>query len=111
MKYTVTLTDSVDFSPSSETAEILQNVRTILKTRLGSVPLDRDFGISWEHVDKPYPVAKAQMTAEVIDVIETYEPRARVESVEFEETEDAVMQGVLKPRVIVSIGEDEEEEV
>lgn len=110
MKYTVTLTDDVDFAPQSETAEILQNIRTILKTRLGTVPLARDFGISWEHLDKPYPVAKAMMTSVVIDAIEAYEPRARVESVDFDETEEAVMQGILKPRVIVSIGDDEEGE-
>ena len=111
MKYNVTLTDAVDFSPQTETAEILQNVRTILKTRLGTVPLDRDFGLTWQHLDKPYPVAKAMMTAEIIDAIEAYEPRVKVESVDFEETEDAVVQGRLKPRVIVSVGDDEEEEL
>lgn len=111
MKYTVTLTDAVDFSPANETAEILQNVRTILKTRLGTVPLDRDFGLTWAHVDKPYPIARALMTAEVIEAIETYEPRARVASVTFDETEEGVMAGVMKPRVIVSLGEDEEDEL
>lgn len=110
MKYTVTLTDAVEFSPQTETEEILQNVRTLLKTRLGTVPLDRDMGLSWEHIDKPYPIAKAMLGAEVIDVIETYEPRARVDSVDFEETAESVMEGILTPRVIVSIGDDEEEE-
>ena len=42
-EYLVNLKQGIDFAPSSEIAEILQNVRTILTTRLGSVPLERDF--------------------------------------------------------------------
>lgn len=76
--------EDVSFQPSSEREEILQNVRTILATRKGSVPLDRDLGLSWEHLDKPYPVARSLMTAAVIEAVESYEPRVRVESVEFE---------------------------
>lgn len=108
MKYQVMLDGSVDFAPQSEVAEILQNVRTILNTRIGTVPLARDFGVSWEHVDKPYPIAKAMMAASVVDAIEEFEPRARVESVEFEETEASAMDGILVPRVVISIGDEEE---
>ncbi|MGN1149985.1 MAG: GPW/gp25 family protein, partial [Sutterella sp.] len=90
-----------------EVREILQNVRTILSTRKGSVPLDRDFGLTWEHVDKPLPVAKMLMRSEVIDAIEAYEPRAKVSSVDFEDDETSAMDGVLKPKVIVEIGEEE----
>lgn len=35
----------VDFAPATETEEILQNLRTILVTAMGSVPLDRAFGV------------------------------------------------------------------
>lgn len=111
MKYTVTLNDEVNFAPQTEIEEILQNIRTILKTRVGSVTLDREFGVSWEHIDKPLPIAKALLTAEVIEKIELYEPRARVESVDFDETQGEAMDGILKPRVIVSLGEDEVEEL
>lgn len=108
MTYTVTLSGAVDFAPDSEVAEILQNVRTILNTRIGTVPLARDFGVSLEHLDKPYPVARAMMTSAVIDAIEAYEPRARIESVEFDEGTDDIAYGIMRPRVIVSIGEEEE---
>ena len=108
MKYTVTLNDSISFQPSSEVEEILQNVRTILLTRLGSVPLDRDFGLSWEHIDKPVHIAQALTRAEIIEAIEKEEPRAVIESVEFEETAEDAMEGLSRPRVIVSIGEDNE---
>lgn len=110
MKFTVTLDGAVDFAPQTEIEEILQNVRTILCTRIGTVPLDRDFGITWDHIDKPYPVAKSLMVAESIDAVEKYEPRVRVESIEFDETTEMIMEGISKPRVIVSIGEEEGEE-
>ena len=70
-QYTVTLSSQVDFAPSDEVREILQNVRTILGTRKGSVPLDRDFGLTWAHIDKPLPVAKMLMRSEVIDAKST----------------------------------------
>lgn len=106
-QFTVTLSSQVDFVPSDEVREILQNVRTILSTRKGSVPLDRDFGLTWSHIDKPMPVAKMLMRSEVIDCIEKYEPRATVVSVDFDQTKTDEMDGILKPRVVVQIGGDE----
>ena len=106
-RYVVNLSSSVDFAPETEAVEILQNVRTILTTHVGTVPLHRDFGISWEHIDKPYPVAKQLMMVEVIEAIEKFEPRAKVESVEFDESTESAMEGLLKPRVIVTIGDEE----
>ncbi len=106
-QYTVTLSSQVDFAPSDEVREILQNVRTILSTRKGSVPLDRDFGLTWTHIDKPMPVAKMLMRSEVIDAIEEYEPRTTVVSVDFDEDTASAMDGILKPRVVVQIGEEE----
>lgn len=106
-QYTVTLSSQVDFAPSDEVREILQNVRTILSTRKGSVPLDRDFGLTWTHIDKPMSVAKMLMRSEVIDAIEEYEPRTTVVSVDFDEDTASAMDGILKPRVVVQIGEEE----
>lgn len=111
MAYLVTLNDPIDFFPETERAEILQNVRTILGTLFFSVPLDRDFGVSGKFIDKPLPVAQSLMIAEVIEAVEEYEPRAKVESVELEQTADDAMNGRLIPRVYVSIpGEEEDEE-
>lgn len=110
MKFQISMNGEIDFVPANEVAEILQNVRTILTTCVGTVPLHRDFGISWEHVDKPLPVAQSLMQAAVIDAIEEFEPRARVESVNFEENTDDAMDGILRPIVIVSIGTDDEQE-
>lgn len=109
MIYTVTLDGAVDFAPQNEVAEILQNVRTILSGFVGSAPLHRDFGLSWEHLDKPLPVAYTLLQASVIEAIEEFEPRATVQSVEFEDTSDMdAQEGRLRPRVIISIGDEEE---
>lgn len=108
MEYKVTLDSKINFAPGSEVEEILQNVRTILSTRIGTVPLDRDFGIDWSFIDSPLPAAKALFQAAVIDAILDYEPRANVVSVELEEDYNSAMDGVLKPVVTVSIGDEEE---
>lgn len=102
MEYRVTLNNAVDFAPESPTAEVLQNVRTILNTRVGTVPLARDFGISWEHVDMPMPVARSVMQGVIIDAIEEFEPRARVENVTFD---GDGADGILRPVVTISIRE------
>lgn len=110
MKYEVTISKEIDFAPTTEIEEILQNVRTILTTRLGSVPLARDLGLTWEHVDKPLPVAKVLQQAAITEAIEEAEPRVRVESVMFDNSEAEALNGILTPRVIVSIGNDEKED-
>lgn len=101
MKYEITKGGCVDYAPESETAEIIQNVRTILNTRIGTVPLHRDFGISWEHLDKPLPVAMSIMQGVIVDAVSEFEPRAKVEKVTFE---GDGADGILRPRVIISIG-------
>lgn len=73
----------IDFAPDSVQAEVRQNVQTILATRAGTVPLDRDLGISWEFIDKPINVARAAVNHEIVRKIQRYEPRATVKSVQF----------------------------
>ncbi|WMI72138.1 GPW/gp25 family protein [Aminobacterium sp. MB27-C1] len=94
--------DGVNFSPKSEVEEILQNVKTILFTVRGSVPLDRDFGISADLVDSPTPVVKARCMAEIVEAISKYEPRAKVAAVSFSGDSD----GRLIPKVKVRIRAD-----
>ena len=110
MNYSITIDTNIDFAPATEVAEILQNVKTIISTRKGTVPLDRDFGIGWKHLDKPLPVARSLMQAEIIDAIEQYEPRAKVVSIKFDEGTEDALQGILRPRVTINIGNEEEYE-
>ena len=43
----------IDFAPDNTIEEVLQNLRTILGTMKGEIPLDRNFGISGNVVDMP----------------------------------------------------------
>ncbi len=97
----------INFSPQSTAEEVIQNVRCILSTRKGSVPFDRAFGVSWDMLDKPMPVAKAMMIAAVVEAIQEYEPRASVRGVKFELDVDAAAEGKLKPIVTIEIKEEE----
>lgn len=89
----------IDFAPSSEAAEIMQNLRTIISTIKYSVPLDRDFGVDASYVDKPTAVAEAMLADEIVAAIQKYEPRVTVESISF----TADVDGQLIPKVQVAI--------
>lgn len=73
----------IDFGANGR-EEILQNVNMIASTIQRTVPLDRDFGIDGQAVDRPPDVAKALYAASVIMALSTYEPRVIVEQVTFE---------------------------
>ncbi|MAY72082.1 MAG: hypothetical protein CME82_11585 [Halomonas sp.] len=95
--------ESVNFLPASEIEEILQNVRTIIGTRKGSVPLDRDFGLDWAFVDKTINVAQALVSAEVTKQIRRYEPRARIISISLVEDLTGVLDGKMIPKVTIGV--------
>ena len=90
---------AIDFAPATVAEEVLQNVRTIITTVKGSVPLDRAFGIDGEVIDLPINVAKAKLTNEIFRAIRRYEPRAEINSIDF----TGEMTGRLLPEVTISI--------
>jgi len=90
----------VDFGATG-ISEIVQNVKTILTTPLGSVPLDRGFGIDLAPLDAPTTFTQAELTPLIIEAIQTYEPRVVVESVSYQATD----QGMLIPRVTLELAE------
>ena len=62
---------------------LAQEIRTALATRKGSVPLDRDFGLSWELIDLPLPESRPLLVAEIGRGLERCVPRFKVKSVTF----------------------------
>lgn len=100
MQHVLNLSQPISFAPGTVAAEVLQNVRTILATRKGTVPLDRDFGLEWEHVDKPIQLIQA----EIIEAVERWEPRAVIDKIEFGEGAEEAMDGLLNPIITLSIG-------
>ena len=59
----------VNFSPKG-IEEIIQNVQTIVTTEKYSVPLDRDFGINMNLVDRPMNHVQALLSKEITTQIE-----------------------------------------
>lgn len=88
---------------ASGVEEILQNVRTILTTIRGTVPLDRTFGVPITFLDRPLPEAMAEYTGAAIDEIETREPRCTVVRVDFQPRQAEAMDGRLYPVVRIAI--------
>ena len=101
MKQVIVVGDNlaVDFNPSTEEEEILQNLRTILSTIKFSVPLNRSFGVAADFVDVPTPEARALAENDYFRAIKEYEPRVVVESITWETN----IEGVLTARIEVSI--------
>ena len=89
-----------------EVDEIVQNVKLILNTPKGSVPLDRDFGISWKAIDRPPKEAFAKIKAEVIKQIRKYEPRVKIKKVMVEDSE--IYDGILRIKLLIEVRENEE---
>lgn len=103
MEYEVTATlGEIDFAPSDDLAEILQNVRTILSTPKYSVPLNREFGANVTMLDDPLPIAEAKLSTEIIEAVQRWEPRVSVTQVTFE---GEGQEGILRPKVRVVLNE------
>lgn len=82
---------------SPEAEDISRCLRTLYSTREGSQPLDRGFGLNWDFIDKPLPVAKQEFAFEVIRKTKEYEPRVKVKEVTYEfDGEDGKMKPVIR---------------
>lgn len=103
MSYKVTAADlsRISLNESDTVKSVLQNIAIILRTRQGTVPLYRQFGLPMNFVDRPIPVARPMLYVEVKEAVEEFEPRAEVVDVTFEE--DPAVPGKLIPTVEVEI--------
>ena len=63
--------------------EVAQCVRTLLATRKGTQPLDRNFGLSYSFLDDPMPVAKGKLEQEIWAALRMYEPRVKLKKITF----------------------------
>ncbi|WP_265822497.1 GPW/gp25 family protein [Geovibrio ferrireducens] len=72
----------ISFFPE-DAEEIIQNIKTILGTVKGSVPLNRSFGLTAVYLDLPTPKGMALMRHEIIEELALWEPRAAVSEITF----------------------------
>lgn len=103
MKYTIRADEKIPFSvaPESVDAEIIQNIRLLLNTDRYDIPLARDMGRITDQLGERIQIAKMREFQNILDLIEKYEPRAKVLSVEFDTDSD---RGRLIPIVEVEMG-------
>lgn len=85
---------------TKEMENISECLQVLYSTPVGSVALDRDFGIDWSFLDLPMPAAKAQLESELIQKTKKYEPRVQVQEVQWEYDGK---NGKMKPKVVVTI--------
>lgn len=91
--------NAINFMPENEHKEILQNVITICTTLKGSVPMDREIGVSPKIIDEPVNIARAKISSEIIDAVRKFEPRAKVTRLNFEEDENGEMKVRIRIRI------------
>lgn len=90
----------IDFAPESTEAEVIQNVRTLLATIRNTVPYARTMGMNPVYIDDPSEIAKARITADIIEVMRSHEPRVKVIEVKFKAEPD---EGKLTPIARVTL--------
>lgn len=88
--------DGVNFAPRNIYEEIIQNVKTICTTPKGSVPLDRDFGVDMQFLDKPQNKAIAMIQSEIIQAVRKYEKRCKVIGVKFNGSNDGYLDAQIR---------------
>lgn len=102
MQFDVSSTDLViDWSPPTVAAEIVQNVRFILGTFAGTIPLIRNVGIDSSAVDAPSSKARAKLMTSTLRAIQRGEPRAKVLELYVDDNE--AISGKFLPRVRIEI--------
>lgn len=94
-------TPPLNLAPATLAEEVLQNVRMLISTVKYSVPMDREFGIDGAVIDSPVNIAKAHLSNEIFRAVRRYEPRAVIESIEFNGDES----GKLTPTIKIQISE------
>ncbi len=84
-----------------EREDILRCLNMLYSTREGSQPLDRNFGLNWEFIDKPLPVAQQEYSFEVIRKTREYETRVKVKEVSYVFDGE---NGKMKPVIVLAKG-------
>ena len=100
--YTVSATDTrLKLGVTDKVESIIQNVAIILRTRAGTCPMYRQFGLPRNYEGKPTVAARPILYAEIREAVEEFEPRCEVVGIRFEEDEDDP--GIIHPIVEVEI--------
>lgn len=110
MSYTVT-SDSIKtiaIMPEDVVQEVLQNVAMLLCTPKGSLPLARGMGMDNSYIDMPMLAAEHILMAEILELVEEYEPRAEIKDATITKNNET---GKLTVILEVEINEDSGQDI
>ena len=65
-------------------ADIDRQLNLLLTTRVGTMPLDREFGLAMDYLDRPAAVAKSMYVAELVEKVPRFIPAIRVREVQWQ---------------------------
>lgn len=78
--------------------ELDRQLALLLSTREGSIPLDREFGLNLDFVDRPMAAVRPLYTAEVTKKVARFIPAVRVQEVRWLPAPE----GGLRPKVVIA---------
>ena len=78
---------NLEYWENETVRSVIRNIKIILSTQRGTVPMYRDFGVDMgAFLDYPVPEAEIRMIAPIREAIEEWEPRATVKNITFQHT-------------------------
>ena len=86
--YKVSTADSTIEWGLTDEERIVQNVLNILRTRQSEVPFMREMGLNPDLIDNNVAYVGSGVESEVINLVNEYEPRATILSVDIESIDD-----------------------
>lgn len=88
MVYTVSTADrNIEWGLTGN-ERILQNVLNILRTKKYEVPFMREMGIDTDYIDNMVSYIYNNLTNDIIELAERYEPRAKIVNVNIKTCDD-----------------------
>lgn len=79
--YQVSLNDKINYAPKNIIEEITTNVGIVLKVCKEEQPLNRKFAFNSELIDQNIEIVENRITAELLELLREYEPRANLKQV------------------------------
>ena len=90
----------MDFRIESNELEQLEEstvrqLSTLYKTRRGSIPMHRDFGLLWDILAESTPIFQNRFTVEVVTQTEKFVPEVTVDYIEYIDHEGEGIQAIV----------------
>lgn len=93
---------SFDYTGKRDLKELLRCARALFSITEGTLPMDREFGISGKYIDRPMAVATNYYVVEARSKVEKYLPECEIKDITFTATDS----GQLKPIITLTVKEE-----